>query len=71
MPTLAEVVDFYDRGGAAGNGLKLPTQTLPSDSLHLSSREKSALVAFLRALTDTSGIASGAPAQLSAFPTAR
>jgi cytochrome c peroxidase len=52
--TLEQVVDFYDRGGAAGAGLTLPTQTLPPDSLRLSRDEKRALVAFLRSLTDES-----------------
>ena len=55
--TLEEVVDFYDRGGAAGSGVELPTQTLPADSLRLSTGEKEALLAFMRALTDTTGIA--------------
>jgi cytochrome c peroxidase len=53
--TLAEVIDFYDAGGGAGLGLRVPNQTLPADSLHLTSREKRDLVAFMRALTDTSG----------------
>lgn len=52
--TLAEVVDFYDAGGGAGLGLRVPNQTLASDSLHLTRREKHDLVAFMRALTDTS-----------------
>ncbi len=55
--TLREVVDFYDRGGAVGSGVDLPTQTLPADSLHLSPGEKEARLAFMRALTDTAGIA--------------
>ena len=54
--TLDEVVDFYDRGGAVGSGVDLPTQTLPADSLHLSPGEKGALLAFMRALADTAGI---------------
>src|SRR4029453_833465 len=54
--TLEEVVDFYDRGGGVGSGLTFATQTLPADSLRLSTTEKRALVAFLRALTDTSGM---------------
>jgi cytochrome c peroxidase len=52
--TLEQVVDLYDRGGAVGSGIALPTQTLPPDSLRLTATEKAALVAFLRALTDTS-----------------
>jgi cytochrome c peroxidase len=52
--TLEEVVDFYDRGGGAGLGLDVPGQTLPPDSLGLTATERAALVAFMRALTDTS-----------------
>jgi cytochrome c peroxidase len=52
--TLDEVVDFYDGGGGHGRGIRV-RQTLPTDSLHLSVAEKRALVAFMRALTDTSG----------------
>jgi cytochrome c peroxidase len=59
--TLEEVVDFYDHGGGAGSGIDLPNQTLPADSLHLSKEEQRALVAFLKALTDTAGVAVGVP----------
>jgi cytochrome c peroxidase len=51
--TLEEVVDFYDRGGGVGMGLRVPNQTLPGDSLHLTTREKRDLIAFMHALTDT------------------
>jgi cytochrome c peroxidase len=51
--TLEKVVDFYDKGGGNGLGMKLPNQTLPSDKLHLSHQEKRDLVAFLNALTDS------------------
>ncbi|MGZ8457381.1 MAG: cytochrome c peroxidase, partial [Gemmatirosa sp.] len=54
-PTLESVIDFYDRGGGAGIGIALDHQTLPADPLKLSAREKQALVAFMRALTDTAG----------------
>lgn len=50
--TLEEVIDFYDHGGAAGLGLDLPNQTLPSDKLNLSKEEKADMIAFLKALTD-------------------
>ncbi|WP_341840154.1 cytochrome-c peroxidase [Chitinophaga caseinilytica] len=50
--TLAEVVDFYDTGGAAGIGISLPNQTLPPDSLRLTPLEKQDLVRFLESLTD-------------------
>lgn len=51
--TLEAVLDFYDAGGGAGIGLAVPNQTLPADSLHLTRGEKLALIAFMRALTDT------------------
>jgi cytochrome c peroxidase len=51
--TLEQVVDFYDRGGGAGSGLKVPGQTLSLRHLNLARREKDDLVAFLQALTDT------------------
>ncbi len=52
LPTLESVVRFYAVGGGAGMGFKVPNQTLPSDSLRLSSSERGDLVAFLKALTD-------------------
>jgi cytochrome c peroxidase len=56
--SLEQVIDFYDHGGAAGVGLgnELPNQTLAADSLHLSKYEKTALIAFLRSLTDSTAI---------------
>jgi cytochrome c peroxidase len=51
--TLEEVIDFYDRGGGAGIGIRLPNQTLPPDSLRLSEREKGDLKAFMESLTDS------------------
>jgi cytochrome c peroxidase len=53
--TLAEVVDFYNRGGGVGIGARVPNQTLPFSSLDLDAREQRALVRFMEALTDTSG----------------
>jgi cytochrome c peroxidase len=50
--TLEEVVDFYNDGGGAGLGLDVPNQTLPGDKLNLDDREKKALVAFMKTLTD-------------------
>ena len=50
--TLEEVIDFYDKGGAAGLGIDLEYQTLPTDKLNLSAQEKADLVAFLKSLTD-------------------
>lgn len=54
--TLADVVDFYNRGGGTGIGVALPNQTLPPDSLRLTAREQRALVRFMEALTDTSSV---------------
>lgn len=53
--SLKEVMDFYNHGGGAGQGMYLPNQTLPSDSLHLSETEKIAIIDFMKSLTDTSG----------------
>jgi cytochrome c peroxidase len=53
--TLESVLDFYERGGGVGLGLDVPNQTLPPDRLKLSARERQQLIAFMRALTDTSG----------------
>ncbi|MFO0095338.1 MAG: cytochrome C peroxidase, partial [Gemmatimonadaceae bacterium] len=53
--TIEQDVDFYDRGGGAGLGVELGHQTLPPDPLKLTTPEKRALVAFMRALTDTTG----------------
>lgn len=52
FPDLEGVVRFYDRGGGAGMGLKVPNQTLPADSLGLSEGERRDLVAFMESLTD-------------------
>jgi cytochrome c peroxidase len=48
--TLEEVVDFYDKGGGAGLGLKVDNQTLPFDKLHLTAQESRDLVAFIKSL---------------------
>jgi len=48
--TLEEVVDFYDKGGGAGLGLKVPNQTLPFDKLNLTPQEKQSLIAFIKSL---------------------
>ncbi|GAB3269743.1 cytochrome c peroxidase [Larkinella harenae] len=50
--TLEEVIDFYEDGGGAGLGIELDNQTLPTDKLNLSPKEKAALLAFVQALTD-------------------
>ncbi|WP_461095322.1 cytochrome-c peroxidase [Spirosoma gilvum] len=54
--TLDQVVDFYNRGGGRGIGIELDGQTLAEDSLRLSIGEQKALVAFMKALTDTTGL---------------
>lgn len=56
--TLDEVIDFYNHGGGKGKGVKLSYQTLPFDSLKLSPVEINNLKAFLKCLTDTSGLTS-------------
>ncbi|MBX2906345.1 MAG: hypothetical protein KF744_09935 [Taibaiella sp.] len=50
--TLREVIDFYDAGGGAGHGLDPGNQTLSSDSLHLSEKDKNDLIAFMASLTE-------------------
>ncbi|MEP7088057.1 MAG: hypothetical protein ABI884_12200 [Gemmatimonadota bacterium] len=52
--TLDDVMDFYEHGGGAGLGARLSNPTLPTSRLHLSAKERGAVIAFLRALTDTS-----------------
>ena len=49
---LRQVIRFYNQGGSR---LKMqPAQrTLPPEKLHLSTRERKALLTFLHALTDT------------------
>ena len=51
--SLDDVLRFYDGGGGAGAGARVPNQTLAADSLHLTPRERAAIVAFLGSLTDT------------------
>ena len=65
--TLAEVVEFYSRGGGAGLGLSVPNQTLPFDNLNLTVQEKQDLVTFMESLTDATNV-NAAPRQLPAFP---
>ena len=56
--TLDEVIEFYEDGGGNGLNLQLENQTLPSDKLNLTAQEKSALIDFMHALTDTTGLTS-------------
>jgi cytochrome c peroxidase len=64
--SLEEVIDFYNRGGGIGIGIKLENQTLPSDPLQLSKKEKEQIVLFIHALTDTVGLTS-IPSRLPRF----
>lgn len=54
--SLQEVLDFYNNGGGVGHGLKIENQTLAPDSLGLNNEEIESIIAFLTALTDTSGL---------------
>jgi len=54
--TLEEVIDFYVQGGGGGMGFDLPHQTLPFDILELTEQDKKDLVAFIKTLTDVSGV---------------
>lgn len=62
---LDQLLAFYDSGGGVGNGLLVPNQTLPADSLGLSAREKDDLKAFMHSLTENV-IFESAPARLPA-----
>lgn len=52
--SLDEVIDFYKKGGGAGLGIAVGNQTLPFDSLQLSTQETMQLKKFLLSLTDRS-----------------
>lgn len=54
--TIEEVVDFYNKGGAVGLGINLPSQTLPPEKLNLSDAEQKQIVQFIKSLTDTSNV---------------
>lgn len=56
--TLEDVLDFYNKGGGDGIGIKLEHQTLPFDSLSLNKQEIADIVSFMKALTDTVGMTS-------------
>jgi len=51
--SLEKVLEFYNKGGGAGLGLKVPEQTLPSTPLHLTNQEMQDIILFLHALTDS------------------
>jgi cytochrome c peroxidase len=48
--TLEQVMDFYNKGGGAGLGMKIKNQTLPFDSLSLSLKEQNDIIAFIKSL---------------------
>ena len=48
--TLDEVMDFYNNGGGVGSGWPVDNQTLARDSLHLTTGEKNAIIAFIGSL---------------------
>lgn len=50
--TLEEVIDFYDKGGGIGLGMKVDNQTLSDEPLNLTPKEKQLLIAFIHTLTD-------------------
>jgi cytochrome c peroxidase len=52
--TLEEVMEFYNNGGGNGLGIAPEYQTLPFDKLNLSKTEVNDIIAFMKALTDTS-----------------
>lgn len=52
--TLEEVIEFYEKGGGEGIGLHVKNQTLASDVLNLTEKEKKNLIAFMKSLTDNS-----------------
>jgi cytochrome c peroxidase len=50
--SLEKVMDFYNKGGGAGLGLKVENQTLGSKPLNLTEPEIKNIISFLHALTD-------------------
>jgi cytochrome c peroxidase len=48
--TLEQVMDFYNKGGGTGLGMKIENQTLPFDSLSLSRKEQDDIVSFIKSL---------------------
>lgn len=48
--TMEQVIDFYNKGGGIGAGIKVPNQTLDSAPLHLNQKEKTNLIAFIKSL---------------------
>lgn len=63
---LEKVIDFYNKGGGTGLGLQVAYQTLSADSIGLTDSEQKDLIAFMQALTDTTGL-TRSPATLPMF----
>jgi cytochrome c peroxidase len=47
---LEEVIDFYNKGGGSGMGIKIGNQTLSPDKLRLTKKETNELIAFIKTL---------------------
>jgi cytochrome c peroxidase len=50
--SLEELINFYNKGGGEGLGLKTGNQTLPADTLGLTAAETKAIIAFIHTLND-------------------
>jgi len=48
--TLEQVMDFYNKGGGAGLGMKIDNQTLPFDKLELTKKEREEVITFIKSL---------------------
>jgi len=48
--SLEQVMDFYNRGGGRGLGLKVDNQSLPFDKLDLTDQEKEEIIEFIKSL---------------------
>ena len=48
--TLEQVMDFYNKGGGTGQGIKMENQTLPFDKLNLTAKESHDIIAFIKSL---------------------
>jgi cytochrome c peroxidase len=58
LKTLVEVMNFYNKGGAAGFGIDVSNQTLSRDALGLNKQQINDIVHFIESLTDTTGLTS-------------
>lgn len=56
--TLEETMTFYNNGGGQGMGLEVPYQTLPPDTLGLTTMEQNQIIRFMESLVDTTGMTS-------------